>query len=77
MEEHGIEQTKGIPYWPPSNGEVERHNETLLKILRIAKIEKANFKREMENFILAYRSTPHSTTGMSPAEMLFNRKLRI
>ena len=30
----------------------------------------------MEKFLLAYRSTPHSTTGMSPAEMLFNRKLR-
>ena len=23
-----------------------------------------------------YRSTPHSTTGVSPAELLFNRKLR-
>ena len=28
MEENGIEHAKGIPYWPPSNGEVERHNET-------------------------------------------------
>ena len=76
MEEYRTEQAKGIPYWPPSNGEVEHHNETLLKILRIAKIEKADFKREMENFILAYRSTTHSMTGMSPAKMLFNRKLR-
>ena len=31
--EYGITQIKGIPYWPPSNGEVESHNQTLLKAL--------------------------------------------
>ena len=76
MEERGIEQAKGILYWPPSDGEIQCHNETLLKILHIAKIEKSDFKREMEKYLLAYSSTPYSTTGMSPAEMLFNRKLR-
>ena len=25
--------------------------------------------------MLSYRTTPHSTTGVSPAELLFNRKL--
>ena len=30
----------------------------------------------MKKFPLAYRSTPQSTTGISPAAMLFNRKLR-
>ena len=49
---------------------------TLLKILRITKIKKSDFKREMKKFPLAYRSTPQSTTGISPAAMLFNRKLR-
>ena len=27
-------------------------------------------------FLLNYRSTPHSTTGVSPAELMFGRKLR-
>ena len=35
-----VDHKKGIPYWPQSNGEVERFNETLLKIVRIAKLEK-------------------------------------
>ena len=32
----GIVHLKGIPYWPQSNGEVERCNKNLLKIIRIA-----------------------------------------
>ena len=31
--------------------------------------------KELNRFLLAYRSTPHSTTGKSPAELLFRRKL--
>ena len=72
----GVEHIKGIPYWPPSNSEVENHNKTLLKIVRIAKIEKRDVRLEVENFLFAYRTTPHCTTGMSPAELLFKRKLR-
>ena len=30
----------------------------------------------VNRFLLAYRSTPHSTTGKSPAELLFRRKLK-
>ena len=32
-------------------------------------------REELNRFLLAYRSTPHSTTGKSPAELLFRRKL--
>ena len=72
----GVEHLKGIPYWPPSNGEVENHNRTLLKIARISKLEKRDLRKQVENFLFAYRTTPHCTTGMSPAELLFSRKLR-
>ena len=30
----------------------------------------------MDDFLMMYRSTPHSTTGVSPAEMLFGRRIR-
>ena len=30
----------------------------------------------MGDFLMMYRSTPHSTTGVSPAELLFGRKIR-
>jgi hypothetical protein len=76
LEENGIEHHKGIPYWPRSNGEVERLNGTLLKSIRIAKQQQKDWKMELKNFLLQYRTTPHTTTGISPAEMLMGRKLR-
>ena len=71
----GIEHKKGVPYWPQSNGEVERCNQTVLKIIRIASLEGTNWKKALENFLLQYRTMPHTTTGLSPAELLMGRKL--
>ena len=76
MDSNGIEHVKGVPYWPQSNGEVENHNKTLLKMAQIAKIEKRDFRREVQQFLFHYRTTPHCTTGVSPAELLFGRRLR-
>ena len=30
----------------------------------------------MDNFLMMYLSTPHSTNGVSPAELLFRRRIR-
>ena len=71
-----FENTKGVPYWPQSNGEVESFNETMMKAIKIAKIEKKHWKEELQNFLFQYRTTPHTVTGVSPAEMLMGQKLR-
>ena len=72
----GIAHLKGIPYWPQSNGEVERCNKTLLKIIRIATLEGKDWKKELQNFLFQYRTTPHTVTGLSPAELLMGRCLK-
>ena len=72
----GIEHKKGIPYWPQSNGEVERSNETVLKIIRIAQLEGRDWKKALEDFLFQYRTTPHTITSVSPAELLMGRNLR-
>ena len=71
----GIVHKKGIPYWPQSNGEVERCNETLLKIIRIANLEGKDWKKALQDFLFQYRTTPHTVTGLSPAELLMGRRL--
>ena len=76
MNEIGVEHIKGVPYWPQSNGEVENHNKTLLKMAKCAKIESKQFQDELSKYLFAYRSTPHCTTGVSPAELLMGRRLR-
>ena len=72
----GIVHLKGIPYWPQSNGQVERCNETLLKIIRIATLEGKDWKRVLQNFLFQYRTTPHTVSGLSPAELLMGRRLK-
>ena len=76
LEYLGIEHKRGVPYWPQSNGEVERCNETLLKIVRIARLEGKDWRKALEDFLFQYRVTPHTVTGVSPAELLMGRKLR-
>ena len=43
--------------------------------MRAAHAEGKNLREELNRFLLAYRSMPHSTTGKSPVELLFRRKL--
>ena len=76
LEENGIEHRRTALLWPQANGEIERQNHSILKRLRIAQAEGRNWKSEMDSFLMMYRSTPHSTTGVSPAELLIRRRIR-
>ncbi|XP_033725232.1 uncharacterized protein K02A2.6-like [Pecten maximus] len=73
---HGIEHRRTTPLWPQANGQVERENRSIMKRVRIAQAEGRSWKDDLNSYLLMYRSTPHSTTGISPAELLYGRKLR-
>ena len=73
----GFKHRKVTPYWPKANGEAERFMRTLEKSIRTAHIENKNRKQALYEFLRQYRATPHSTTNISPAEALNNRKLKI
>ncbi|XP_062576186.1 uncharacterized protein K02A2.6-like [Saccostrea cucullata] len=64
------------PLHPSANGEVERQNRSLMKRIRIAQAESKNWKTEIRKYLFAYRTIPHTTTGVPPAELVFRRKLR-
>ena len=61
---------------PQANGEVERVNRTLVKVLKIAHSNKLDLGVELRKFLVAYRSTPHASTGVAPYTLLFNREMR-
>ena len=73
----GIQHTTTAPYHPRSNGEAER----LVETFKLG-INKANPKTATQledavvDFLAKYRSTPHTLTNCSPAEMLNKRRLR-
>lgn len=76
LKEVGIEHYYTTPLWPRANGKVERQNRSLLKSIRAANTEEQNWTQELNKFLLAYRSMSHSTSGKSPTELLFRRRLK-
>jgi transposase InsO family protein len=73
---NGIRLVSTTPRHPQANGEVERQNRSIMKALKIANAEKIDLQSALNSYLLAYRSTPHSITGVSPAKLMFNREIR-
>ena len=76
MQDLGIKHKPSSPLWPQGNGEAENFMKPLVKAVRSAYHENKDWKREIFKFLLNYRATPHTTTGKSPAELLYNRTIR-
>ena len=72
---YGIKHNPTPPKWPRVGGTVENFNEPILRAIRTAHIERHNWRHELYDFLLNYRSTPHSTTGIPPAELLFHGQI--
>lgn len=75
-ETNNIKLNNTIPYWPQQNGEVERQNRSILKRLKISQEQKRDWTDDLNQYLLMYRSTPHSTTSKTPAELMFNWNIR-
>lgn len=71
-----IQLVHSTPYFPRMNGEVERQNRSLKKNLMISFNTGKKWKEELRKFLLMHRSTPHSVTNVTPAELLFGRIIR-
>lgn len=71
----GITKMHSTPYWPQANGEVERQNRSILKRLRISHATYGDWKHDLNYFLQMYYSTPHSTTGKTPSELM-GRQIR-
>ena len=70
-----IRHLKSSLYYSRANGEVERWNRVLKQTLQIARNEGKPWKEAALELLMAYRATPHQTTGKSPAELLHGRKM--
>lgn len=75
LKEEGTAHEYSTPLWPQANGEVERCNKSLLKRLKLAQLEKKDWKVELHRYLAAYRSTPHATTGQPPAKLFFGNRI--
>ena len=74
----GIEKSSTTPYHPMGNGQCERFNRTLLKMLGTLETDqKVDWKTYVAALVHMYNSTQHDTTGFSPYYLLFGREPRL
>ena len=76
LTQHGIEHRRVTPYWPAANGEVERMNRTIKRAIHCAVVDGKRCQDALHEFLLGYRTTPHSVTGVAPSKLLFKHELR-
>lgn len=72
----GIQLRTVTPYWPQANGQVERFNQVLLKHILTSNATGKDWRNTLPNMLRHYRTTPHQSTGETPAMMLMQRDLR-
>ena len=70
----GIIHRRITPLWPKANSTVEGFNRYLRKVMQSANLEGKNWRQELNAFLRTYRVTPHTSTGKSPAELMFNSR---
>ena len=73
LKRNGVRHVRTPPYHPASNGLVERAVQTFKDGMK--RLTKGSLNTRLQRFLFKYRITPHSTTGTSPAELMFGRKL--
>ena len=73
LKQNGIQHILTPPYHPASNGLAERYVQVFKDGMK--KVTEGTIESRVARVLARYRVTPQSTTGTSPAELMFERKL--
>ena len=73
LQAYGITKSRTTAYHPQGDGMVERFNRSPLQLLRTYTQKEADWELHLPLALYAYRTAAHSTTGVSPFEMMFGR----
>lgn len=82
LQKNGVKFKLIPPYHPASNGAAERSVQIVKKNLLRQVLDDQNksksttLQHKLDNFLFAYRNTPHTVTGQTPAELFLNWKPR-
>ena len=75
--QNGIQRILVFPYHPSSNGLAERFVQTFKYAMESSADDPtSSIQRQIQNFLLSYRSTPHATTSSSHTKLFLQRELR-
>lgn len=76
LNQNGIKHSKTVPYNPSANGMVERLNRTLKESIQAIELSGEAWEDSLIMALGTYRTTPHSATSKTPAELMFGRRVR-
>jgi len=71
----GIEKTRTTPFRPQSDGQSERNIKTLIRMVAMTARHQSEWDEHLPFLSMAYRSTPHESSGITPNFMMFGREL--
>jgi transposase InsO family protein len=73
-----IRKTRSSPYNPRCNGQVERFNRTLIKMIKAyMKGQQKDWDKHLGCLAGAYRATVHESTGVTPNLLMLGREVRL
>ncbi|ROI16643.1 hypothetical protein DPX16_22620 [Anabarilius grahami] len=76
LKEREIKHICTSVYYHAANGAVERFLRALKGCIQTAIQHSQPWNRAVTEWLQVYRATPHATTGVSPYELLYGRKIR-
>ena len=75
---YGVHKLRTLPYHAQTNGQVERMNQTIIRMIgKLAEDKKACWSEHLPELLSAYNGTRSAVTGYSPYYLLFGRKNRM
>ena len=75
---YGVKRLRTSPYHAQTNGQVERMNQTIIRMIgKLEEDKKACWSEHLPELLLAYNATCSTVTGYSPYYLLFGRRSRI
>ena len=78
FELYGVQKLRTSPYHAQTNGQVERMNQTIIRMIsKLDQDKKARWSEHLPKMLAAYNGTRLAVTGYSPYFLLFGRKSRM
>ena len=73
-----IEKTRSTSMHPQVNDSVERFNRTLVSMMKMyCQDNQANWDKYLPQLLMAYRSSKHASTGVTPNKMMLGREITL
>ena len=75
---YGVQKLRTLPYHAQTNGQLERMNQTIIRMIgKLEQDKKAHWSEQLPEMLAAYNGTRLAVTGYSPYFLLFGRESRM